>query len=357
MLSAIKQHLKFFISLFIIFFLVLSCSLTDKLKEKLSGSNDNGETNEKTKEDTKEVTSGDDIAFYNKYIAVSNKIQAAGDKVQKNYFSDIPEPSSVSKSSFILAVGFSLAVDELERVNKEYKRSYYDGGELSKLNAAGEMKQEIESNLEKLLTAMEDYHSVARKTADFYKSGDYKKNPSNAAGYDADMKAAYEKYKTAFDRFSDSVRKYKPKRVDRDPNSISNPDERSVAVLMNSYENTLDAAEEFYNEFSGIEFKGNLTRANEKFGEFKTKFADEKNSVLSAEFSDKTKYMKYSYEDYFVKMSNMFIDAGNKFFDDAPNAKNERDFNSAYDKVVNNYNYMITAYNTNINIVNSFKVY
>ena len=44
-------------------------------------------------------------------------------------------------------------------------------------------------------------------------------------------------------------------------------------------------------------------------------------------------------------------------FDEAPTAKNVNEFNTSYDNVVNNYNYMITAYNTNINVVNSFKVY
>jgi hypothetical protein len=67
--------------------------------------------------------------------------------------------------------------------------------------------------------------------------------------------------------------------------------------------------------------------------------------------------MKYSYEDYFVKMTTMFLDAGNKFLNTAPDAKNVNEFNREYDNVVNNYNYMITAYNTNINIVNSFRVY
>ena len=184
-----------------------------------------------------------------------------------------------------------------------------------------------------------------------------KKTSQTQLPYDEDMKTAYDKYKSAFDKFAASVKKYKPKREVRDPNSYSNPDERSVAVLMNSYENTLDAAEEFYSAFNGVEYKGDLSKAKDEFTGFESKFKDDKNSVLSAEFSDKTKYMKYSYEDYFVKMTNMFLDAGRKFFDEAPNAKNINEFNTLYDAVVNNYNYMITAYNTNINIVNTFRVY
>ncbi len=347
------------ISLFVlVFFLITSCSTIDKLKEKISSNKDNGDTKEDTKkEETKEVTSTDDLAFYNKYIDVSNKIQEAGEKVQKDYYSDIPEPKSISKSSFIMAVSLGLSVDNLERVIKEYKRSFFDGGELSKLKAGGEMKDDIEGNLKTLLTAMEDYHKVAAKVANYYRKNEYKEDLSNAVPYDADIKSAYDKYKSAFESFSSSIKKYKPKRKVRDPNSISNPDERSVAVLMNAYENTLDKAEEFYEAFNRVEYKGDLSKAKGKFNEFEMSFKEDKNSVLSGEFSEKTKYMKYSYEDYFVKMTNMFLDAGNKFFDTAPDAKDMNAFNRAYDDVVNNYNYMITAYNSNINVVNSFRVY
>ncbi len=352
------QYMRFIASLFIAVLIVTSCSLTDKLKEKLSSDKDKGDTKEETKtEETKEVTSASDLEFYNKYIDVSNKIQEAGDKVYKDYISDIPEPGSISKSSFILAVSLGISVDNLERTMKEYNRSFFDGGELSKLNASEDMKSEIEGNLKELLKVLESYHRTASKVADYYKKSDYKKDLSNAVPYDGELKAEYEKYKSAFDKFSGSIKKYKPKREIRDPNSISNPDERSVAVLMNSYESTLDAAEEFYGAFNGLEYKGDLSKAKEKFNSFETTFKNDKNTVLSAEFSDKTKYMKYSYEDYFVKMSNMFLDAGNKFFNTAPDAKNINDFNREYDNVVNNYNYMITAYNTNINIVNSFRVY
>jgi len=350
------KYLKQVFALIVIFFLITSCSTVDKLKEKLSSDKDDTKE-ETTKEETKEVTSTADIEFYNKYIEVTNKIQDAGEKVYKNYLNDIPEPKSLSKTSLVIAVSFGLSADDLERVMKEYNRSYFDGGQLSKLNASSEMKSEVEGELKNVLKVMEDYHATAKKVSSYYKNGDFKNDLSKAAPYDDEMKTAYNNFKTAFDKFSDAVKKYKPQRIVRDPNTISNPDERAVAILMNAYENTLDKAEEFYTEFNGIEFKGDLSKAKDKFREFENSFKDDKNTVLSAEFSDKTKYMKYSYEDYFMKMTNMFLDAGNKFFDQAPDAKNINEFNRKYDDVVNNYNYMITAYNTNINIVNSFRVY
>jgi Protein of unknown function (DUF3829) len=352
------QYMRFAVSLFITVFIVTSCSLTDKLKEKLSSDKDKKDTKEETKTgETKEVTSASDLEFYNKYIDVSNKIQEAGDKVYKDYTSDVPEPKTITKSSFILAVSLGLSADNLERVMKEYNRSYFDGGELTRLNASAEMKNEIEGELKNLLKTLETYHKTAAKVADYYRNNEYKSDLSRAVPYDEELKAEYAKYKSAFEKFAGAIKKYRPKREQRDPNSVSNPDEKSVLVLMNSYENTLDAAEEFYSAFSGLEYKSDLSKAKEQFIAFENAFKSEKGTVLSAEFTEKTKYMKYSYEDYFVKMAARFLDAGNKFFNTAPDAKNVNEFNRTYDDVVNNYNYMITAYNTNINIVNSFRVY
>ncbi len=349
---------RFISALIILAIMVTSCSFVDKLKEKISSKdNDKDKKEETKKEETKEVTSGADLEFYNKYIEVSNKVQDAGEKVYKDYLNDVPAPKSLSKSSFVIAVSFKLSADNLERVNKEYNRSFNDGGELSKLNASSDMKSDIESSFKALLKTMEEYYNVSIKVAEYYSKGDFKDDLSKAETYDQQIKTAYESYKAAFDKFSDAVKKYKPKKNVRDIESIKNPDERSVAVLMNAYENTLDNAEMFYDAFNGLEYKGDFSKAKDKFREFETSFKEDKNTVLSAEFSEKTKYMKYSYEDYFVKMTNMFLDAGNKFFDKAPSAKDQREFNRQYDDVVNNYNYMITAYNTNINIVNTFRVY
>jgi len=341
----------------IIILFLLSCSTLDKLKEKFSSKKDKEETKEEKKEEKKEVTSGDDLMFYNKYIEVSNKIQDAGESVYKDYITDIPEPKSISKNSFIIAVRLSFSAGTLERTMKEYKRSYFDEGELSKLNASSDMKNEIEGELKNVLKAMEDYHTTASKVSDYYSKGEYKKDLSKAVPYDEEMKSAHEKYKSACDKFSASIKKYKPKREKRDPDSYSNPDEKAVAILMNSYESTLEKAENFYESFDGTEFKGDVLKSQKSFENFRAGFKDDKNTVLSAVFTEKSKYMKYSYEDYFCKMTDGFIEAGKKFYDEAPTAKSQNEFNRLYDDVVNNYNYMITAYNSNINIVNPFKVW
>ena len=124
------QKYRFISALVVMFFIVTSCSMVDKLKEKLGSKDKGSDTKEETtKEETKEVTSTADLAFYNKYIEVSNKVQDAGEKVYKDYISDVPAPKSITKSSFVMAISFKLSADNLERVYKEYNRSLFDGGD------------------------------------------------------------------------------------------------------------------------------------------------------------------------------------------------------------------------------------
>lgn len=346
------------ISFILVFLLLLtSCSLVDKLKEKF-GTENNQDTKEiNSKEETLELTSEDDLMFYNKYIDISNKIQEAGENIYKGYIENIPKPKSITKSSFISAVSMSISVNNLERLIKEYNRSYFDGGELSKMNASKEMKQDIEVNFKSLLKVLDEYYNTSKKVSDYYTNKEYEEDLSKAVTYDEEMKNIYKKYKDEFNKFTSALKKYKPQRKKRDIESISNPDEKSVAVLMNAYENTLDNAEDFYETFDALNYKDDLTNASNKIKKFEESFKNDKNAVLSIEYSDKTKYMKYSFEDYFSKMTQLFIDAANKFFKKAPEAKTEQEFNRLFDEVVRAYNLMISAYNTNINVINSFRIY
>jgi hypothetical protein len=130
-----------------------------------------------------------------------------------------------------------------------------------------------------------------------------------------------------------------------------------VTVLTIAYENTADKAEEFYDSFIMVEYKGDLSEPKKILAEFEEVLKSEKSTVMNTEFTDKTKHLKYSYEDYFLKMSNMFLESAKKFFEGAPNAKNQNEFNRLYDDVVTNYNYMISAYNTNINVIYTYQIW
>lgn len=349
---------KYIIALFLIVLLAGSCS---KLKEKLS-SNKEEEKKEKTvngeeKEQTVEKTSEADLAFYNKYIEVANKVTEVVDGMHMEYMTGVPDPKTLRKNSMVLAIGFDFKVGDMERMLKDYKRSLFDGGELSKLNTdTKDMKKDIEANFKDLLDIMDGYYSTAKKVSDYYKNKEFENDLSQASVYDDDMKSKYEKYKAAVDKFNDSLKKYKPARKKRDVNSYSNPDEKSVAILMNMYENTLDNAENFFGNFQRIEKDGDDSKLKTQLDEFESSFNNDKKDVESAPFTDKTKYMKYNFQDYFVKEVTEFTDHTRKFLNDKPKMK-EAEFNRGYDDVVSSYNNMITSYNTSINVVNMFKVY
>ncbi|MEO8664920.1 MAG: DUF3829 domain-containing protein [Ignavibacteria bacterium] len=347
------QNTKFILSLIIVIMMLTSCSFVTKLKEKLSsGKKEDVTSTEDSKEDMRESTSDEDMNFYNKYIEVMNKIQDAGEHVYRDYNSSIPEPSSITKNSLIIPITLSISVQTLERTIKEYKRSYFDGGPLSKLHAAGEMKNEIEADFTNLITAMEGFYPVAQKVSDYYSKYEYKKDLSHVHEYDDEMKVSYEKYKAAYDKFSGILKKYKPKRDVRDPSSISDPNERSSTVMLNAYGNILDGAENFFESFKEVEFKGDLSSAKNSLIEFEKIVIDNKRDVLNAEFTDRTKYMKYNFEDYFLKTADKFIESGKDFFEEG-STKNESEYKLKYNEVVDSYNGMINSYNTSINSINS----
>ena len=343
-----------FVVLFALF-ISTSCSLVDKIKEKMSSKKDD-QTKEQTTEDTKKEktvdgNTGEDLAFYNKYIDVANKIQETGDGVNKSYLETIPAPKSVKKGMFLVSIAYDFKVGDMERLIKDQKRSFLDGGELSKLTASTDMKTEIESAFKNMLDVMDNYYSAAKKTSDYYKDKEYESDPSKAAGLDEDMKSQYTKFKDAFDKLNGSLKKYRPQRKRRDLSEISDPDQKSVAVLMNAYENTLDKAEEFYDKLQKMDKSSDPSTLQEELNSFTSAFENEKHNVATVSFTDKTKYLKYSFEDYFTKTVTDFEKETKKFIDGGN--KKESEYNRAYDNVITYYNYMINAYNTNISTINT----
>lgn len=332
---------------------VLSCSM---IKDKFNKVTETAK--EELKETTKEGSSAADLDFYNKYIDASNKITEAVDNVRKAYLSEIPDPKQVTKSSWIFMITTDVNVTMSEGTLKSYKRSYFDGGELSKLDADNaDMKTEVEGNFKKMLTAVEDYLATARKVADYYKSKDYQKDLSKVAPYDNEMTEKYEAYNTAESNLSASLKKYKPVREKKNPDDYSNPDEKAVVILLNTYEDILTKAEVFYEEFDKIESKSSdFSKSQAALEEMKAAFETNKKDVESAKFSDATKYMKYSFEDYFSKTMTDFTKEADKFYADAK-GMNETEFSQQYDDVVRSYNLLINAYNTQITMLNSFKSY
>jgi vacuolar-type H+-ATPase subunit E/Vma4 len=348
------KHLSFLL-VFLIF--ITSCSFIDNLKEKLGGSKT--ETEDTTKEVTAESNSENDIQFYNKYIDVLNKISEAVERFHKAYLDDVPAPGTIDKNSMIFVISSDVYLTMLERLHLDYKRSLFDNGELAKLIADnGEMKTEIEANLKDVLNALEEYNNTAREVVDYYKNKGYEKDAALSKSYDEKMTSGYNKYKDAFDKLNESVKKYKPERTKRDPDKISDPDEKAAVVLINAYENTLDGAEEFYAKLQKVEKTSDVSDLYKTLDEFEKKYNEDKNKVQSTEFTEKTKFMKYNFEDYFNKTVTDFVKETRKFLDSVAGKKMKDDeFNRGYDNVINYYNYMINSYNSSIGVLNTFQFY
>lgn len=352
------KNFKFIISLFLLFILLTSCSYFKNIFTKSSEESHQIEP-EYTKEKTLEKTSQADLTFYNKYIETSNKISETADELNKNFLTSVPDPATISKGSFILVVGLDIQVSTLERLLKEYRRSYYEGGELSKLTAENPaMKEEIEASFRDLLKVLEKYYSVSERVTKFYQNKEYATNVSKAAGFDKEMKDAYKEYDSIYTKFKETLKKYKPQKIRKNPDDYTNKDEKAVVIVQNSLENVMDLADNFYSKFEGINKNSDVDGLQADIEEFQRKFDAEKNKIQSTEFSDKSRYIKFSFEDYFTKMTQGFIDEVIKFNKEMKKGKmSDRDFGLSYDNVVRSYNYMINAYNSSITTVNSFKVY
>ena len=350
------RHIKLISAILVSIVFLAGCSKITKIFEEAK--------NEKTtskggEDDSPNEPAGNDVEFYNKYIDVLNTVSPTVDNYQKTYYQSVPEPSKISKNSFITIAFTSVYINQIEDNIKKYKRSYFDGGELSKLSTSNEkMKEEIEKAFKEFISSIESYKETALLINEYYKDNNFKNDLSKAKTLDNEIRNKYDEYSGKFDSFRDVLKKYKPKRVVKNPENISNPDEKAVAILQNMLETTIDEAEPLYETFSAIDEKSDISRFKSLTDEFKKNFNTGKEKVFSAPFSDKSKYLKHSFEDYFMKMAGDFITACEDFAKKYDNGKLKGNtFGYEYDNVKNRYNYMVQAYNATIGITNSFRVY
>ncbi len=332
------------------------CSLIDNLKEKLGGKSEE-DKEEVVKEETAGTTSQNDLLFYNKYIEVVNKVSETVEQFHKAYLNEVPEPRTIDKNSMIFMIATEVYAGNIERLYKDYKRSLFDNGELAKLQADNTtMKEEVEANFKMVLDVLEQYHALTVEVINYYKNKDYEQNAPLAVDYDDRMQDEYNKYKEAFDNMNATLKKYKPLKKMLDPDKISDPDKKAVAVLMNTYENTLDGAEVLYGIFQKVDINSDVTDLTKSLDEFEKKFNEDKGKVESTEFTEKTKYMKYNFEDYFSKTVKDFVEKTRRFINDMKTKKmDSKEFNRSYDNVITYYNYMINAYNSSLGVLNTYQ--
>lgn len=350
------KHLKLLAVIFISVGFLFGCSKIGKLFDKVENVSKTGQGG---KDDSPDEPSANDVDYYNKYIDVLNTISPSVDQYQKTYYQSVPEPSKLSKSSFVIVSFTSVYINQIEDNLKKYKRSYFENGELSKLQTSNEtMKTDIETAFKDFIKSIESYKETAARVNEYYKDNNFKDDLGKAKTLDNEIRNKYDEYSKSFDNFRDVLKKYKPKRVVKNPDEISNPDEKAVAVLQNTIEATIDEAEPLFNIFSGIEANSDITEFKSSAETFKKNFETGKNKVLAASFTEKSVYIKHSFEDYFMKMTTDFITACEDFIKKSENGKLKgNNFGYEYDNVKNRYNYMIQAYNSTIGMTNSFRVY
>ncbi|MBS1518193.1 MAG: DUF3829 domain-containing protein [Bacteroidetes bacterium] len=347
------EKLKFPVLLIFSLFMLAGCSILTDIKNKIISGGKNVSVTEKSGKNSNE----EDLNFYNKYIEVMNKIQERGGNVYKFYISEVPAPGSVKRNSFILNMSMKTASQMLGSTVKEYKRSLLDEGELSKLKASAEMQNTLETDLKNLLPVMEEYYNVSEIVSEYYFDRVYKNDLSKVIPYDEDMKNSYNKFKTELDKFSSDIKKFKPARIIYDPTAASDPDEASSQIMLNAYGNMLESAESFYEGFEKIEYGSDLSETKKKFEDFVKTYGESKNSVMSAEFSEKVKFMKYHFEDYFSPSAENFINDGKIFFLTAKEFKNEKEFKLKYNELLEYYNKMISSYNTSVETINRVRTW
>jgi hypothetical protein len=346
---------KFILALFICVSIIFGCSLITKLKEEL---NKEGTTEEVVKEETSgSESSYMDLEYYNKYIQESNDMSEALENVQNAYISNVPEPKSIKKSSLILVVMADTYLSFLDTELKDQDRSLNDGGELSKLEASGEMKETIEADYRDWMSTVKSYSETAKKVFAYYKNGDYKDDLSKAEPYDKEIQDKYKKCIDSYNKLLADLKKFKPEREMRDPDDYSNADEKSIVILENALYRVLDQADLYITEFKKNEIP-NPSELKKQQDELQKVFDEESAKVMEAPFTDKSKYLKYSFEDYFSKMVRQMLESSSDLIKviESGNTKDYK-YKNAYDAVTRNYNYVIDAYNSSINSLNSFVVY
>lgn len=345
------NNIKFFVSVFILLSVLLSCSFLEKMFSELK--------EESPYEKTDETTSLHDIIFYNKYFEVSRNISSTVDNIQNGYLSIVPDPKNVNRNSFIMMIGPEIQLGFLETTLKNYKRAFYDDGELSKLEADNSsMEHDLEDSFERLIPAVEDYMKTARKVVNYYKDNKYKNDLSKAVQYDKEIKQKYEEYEFLLDVYTEMLIKYKPEIVIRDPDDYTDPDEKVIVIIQNALERTSDKAESFHEMFREINKDSDVAPVIKELSEFEKTFKVEQEKVISAEYSEVTKYIKYSFEDYFSKTVKDFINHTEKFLDSMKGGKlTDLEFKTGYDIVILYYNLMVTAYNSTLITINSFQTY
>ncbi|CAN5412149.1 hypothetical protein BH10BAC5_BH10BAC5_18610 [soil metagenome] len=354
-----RNYFKFIFAILFFAAFILSCGrLKNKFEQMTKEDEDPVVKQTGEKEKTLSSSTSSDLKFFNKYIEISNNISEKVENINKAYYSEIPDPTKLKTGTLLFVISFGIHVNALEGIIKQYKRSLFDGGELAKLNADDKaLKTTLETDFKNLLTRLYELHDLCAEIDNYYKNKEFKTNLSKARTYDISYKEKYKLYEESYKALKKDMKTLKPVFKRKDPENIKDPDEKVVVMMQNGYEDIIDKSDDMYEKLEMIKPGSDIKDLNSSFTELNNSFEDFNNKIESAKFSDKTKYIKYSFEDYFSKMFRTFSKKMTDFITLSKSGKLKgKEFTNKYDEVLSAYNNVISSYNSSINTINSIQV-
>lgn len=300
--------IKFFIVGIISIFTLAGCSFlyekvdnfAKKLEEKLE------HPDVPVLKDKLPTSSLNDVIFYNKYLEAYYKFNRLGDDLYRSYKKDVPNPEAV-KNAFMVFVAYNIYLNNFEGEIKKYDRSLFDGGELSTLKANDpNMQQNLESAMRDLLRAGLLFHQNANNAYKYIKANRKTAPVQKIKEFDDQFMSGYETFESSISMYRKALDENKPAIQTYNPDDFSG-EKKAIVILLNAYVEVMDSTSNFHhaildNKITDInEVRENVTNLNNLFNR-------NFNKVMQAPFDERTKFMKYGFEDYFKRNFDNYLE-------------------------------------------------
>ena len=343
------QHSFFYILITLFTFTLFLSSCGDKTEEKTESSG--------IPDINTVMSSNSYLNFYNSYVDASNRISIVVNNFQQTYQSTIPDPDRVTGESSIQAGNMEEELGVLMREVAALKSSFNEGILRNLSSGSPEIQGAITSNFLKTLESAEAYIDLAQKVFKYYNTKAYEKDISNVRLYDTEIKKKYNQFDEVHNKLIDELTKYKPKKERKNPDNYSDPDERTVIIQKNAYDDILGKSEALFARLGDLTPGSGINECSAALNDFRNSFQEISKTVISAPYSEKTMPLKQNYEDEFTVKVNSFINDTEQFLEDTGAGKlDESAFNIRYDAIVASYNDMLTSYNAGIIMLQNYKV-
>lgn len=332
--------LKYLVVVVVSFFTLAGCSFlyekvdnfAKKLEEKI-GPLETPSLNEEIS-----VSTLNDVIFYNKYLEAYYKFKRLGDDLYKNYKKDVPTLEA-AKNAFMVFVVYNIYLNNFEREIKSYDRSLFDGGDLSKLKANDpNMQQNLESAMRDLLRAGLLFHQNANNAYLFIKDNRKTAPVQKIKEYDDQFMSGFETFKESMAMYRKALDEIKPTIKTYNPDDFSG-NKKAIVILLNAYVEIMDSTSNFHHAILDNKIT-DINEVRENVNSLKNLFNRNFNNVMQAPFDDRSKFMKYGFEDYFKKTYDNYLEkviAAMSSVKDDTNNIDVRNLDTYYSMLVSSY--------------------